>query len=138
MKGRPLKSVLLAASVLALSAGAALAQSQPQPAPMPPPIEAPRDVPFPGVIRLQVDATDLDRHIFTAHETIPVRGGQHLVLLYPKWLPGNHSPTGPIDKLGGLVIHAGGQRVEWVRDPVEVYAFHVDVPQGATSLDLDF
>lgn len=111
---------------------------QPQPSPAPPPLPAARDVPFAGVIGLQVDATDLDRRIFRVHETVPVRGGEHMILLYPKWLPGNHSPTGPIDKLGGLVIHAAGRAVEWVRDPVDVYAFHVDVPAGASTLELDF
>lgn len=29
-------------------------------------------------------------------------------------------------------------RVEWTRDPVDVYAFHVQAPQNATSLDLEF
>src|SRR6202789_1247163 len=61
-----------------------------------------------------------------------------MVLLFPKWLPGNHSPTGPIDKLAGLAIHAGAAKVAWVRDPVDVYAFHVAVPNGARALDLDF
>ncbi|HXL99354.1 MAG TPA: hypothetical protein VN932_05435, partial [Rhizomicrobium sp.] len=50
----------------------------------------------------------------------------------------NHSPTGPIDKLAGLAIHAGAAKVAWVRDPVDVYAFHVAVPNGARALDLDF
>jgi predicted metalloprotease with PDZ domain len=90
------------------------------------------------VITLAVDATDLDRHIFRIHETIPVRGGQPLILLYPKWLPGNHSPSGPLPDLAGLIIRSGGQRMEWARDTVDVSAFHVRPPAGATSLDLDF
>jgi predicted metalloprotease with PDZ domain len=94
--------------------------------------------PTPGVIKLSVDATDLAHAIFTVHETVPVAGPGPIVLQYPKWLPGNHSPSGPIDKLAGLVVHAGGQRLEWTRDPVDVYAFHVDAPAGATTLDLDF
>ncbi len=103
------------------------------------PIPAPRDVPYPGVIQLQVDATDLDHRVFRVKESIPVAGPGRTTLFYPKWLPGNHSPTGPIDKLAGLVIHGNnGARLEWQRDPVEMYAFHVDVPAGVTQLDLQF
>jgi hypothetical protein len=51
-----------------------------------------------------------------------------MVLLFPKWLPGNHGPSGPIDKLAGLVIRAGAAKIAWTRDVVDVYAFHVDVP----------
>src|SRR5262249_34581401 len=61
-----------------------------------------------------------------------------MVLLYPKWLPGNHSPTGAIDQFAGLIVTAGGQRLEWRRDPVEVYGFHVDVPAGVKSLEVEF
>jgi hypothetical protein len=49
------------------------------------------DVPYPGTIRLRVDATDIERHIFSVNESIPVRGGASYAL-YPQWLPGNHSP----------------------------------------------
>ena len=132
-------SILLSLCALVLSANCALAQSPgPQPLPMPAPIAAPRDIPYPAAIRLNVDATDVDRRIFRIRETIPVRAGEPLVLLYPQWLPGNHSPSGPVDKLAGLMIHANGARVEWVRDPVDVFAFHVAVPANATSLDVDF
>jgi predicted metalloprotease with PDZ domain len=85
-----------------------------------------------------VDATDIERHIFSVRETIPVRGGEPLVLFYPEWLPGNHSSSGPLDKLASLMIYANGARVEWQRDPVNVFAFHVQVPAGATALDLGF
>ncbi len=108
-----------------------------QPVAQPAPIAAPRDVAYPGVIALAVDATDLDRHIFRVHETIPVTGGP-VTLLYPKWLPGHHSPVGPLPELAGLIIHADGQRVEWVRDIADVYAFHVTPPAGAKTLELDF
>jgi hypothetical protein len=91
------------------------------------------------VIQLHVDATDLDHRVFRVRESIPVAGPGRTTLFYPKWLPGNHSPTGPIDKLAGLVIHGNtGARLEWQRDPVEMYAFHVDVPAGVTQLDLQF
>jgi predicted metalloprotease with PDZ domain len=97
----------------------------------------PQDTPYEGTIALKVDVTDLERHVFNIHEVIPVVAGP-LTLLYPEWLPGNHAPRGPIDGLGGLIINANGKRVEWSRDPVNVYAFQVLVPTGATHLDIDF
>jgi predicted metalloprotease with PDZ domain len=124
---------------LVLSNGGAFAQSAgPQPLPMPAEIAAPKDTPYAGAIHLSVDATDLERHIFSVRETIPVRAGEPTVLLYPQWLPGNHSPSGRIDAVAGLVISANGARVEWKRDPVNVFAYHVGVPAGATSLDVSF
>ena len=105
---------------------------------MPAEIAAPKDARYPGTIRLSVDATDLEHHIFNVRETVPVRPGAQTVLLYPQWLPGNHSPSGPIAALAGLVISANGARLEWKRDPVDVYAFHVAVPAGAASLDVNF
>lgn len=100
-------------------------------------IGAPEDIAYPGTIGLAVDAIDVTRHVFRVKETIPVQGSA-LTLLYPKWLPGHHSPTGRIDTLAGLEIYAHGKRVEWLRDTVDVYAFHVDVPSGAKKLDLEF
>src|SRR5579863_3039842 len=83
---------------LVLSPGGALAQSEgPQPLPMPAPIAAPKDTPYPGAIHLSVDATDIERRIFIIQETIPVRAGDSLALLYPQWIPGNHGPTGRVD-----------------------------------------
>lgn len=100
-------------------------------------IPAPADVAYPGTLKLAVDATDIERRIFRVHEEIPVSSGP-MTLLYPQWLPGNHAPRGPIDKMAGLTIRAGGQVLEWRRDPVEVYAFHVDVPAGVSALSVDF
>jgi predicted metalloprotease with PDZ domain len=105
---------------------------------MPAQIAVPKDTPYLGAIRLSVDATDIDRHIFNVQETIPVRAGESIVLQYPQWTPGNHAPSGRVDKLAGLMIQANGARVQWVRDPVDVFAFHVDVPAGATKLDVTF
>ena len=74
--------------------------------------QAPRDVPYaPGTIRLEVDATNLDQRIFRVRETIPVQAGE-LTLLYPQWLPGKHSPRGPIDKIAGIRFSAGGKPLE--------------------------
>nr|WP_240954049.1 hypothetical protein [Solimonas marina] len=105
---------------------------------MPPGIAAPQDIPYPGTITLAVDATDLSRHIFRVQETVPVAASGPMTLLYPAWLPGNHSPSGRIDSLAGLEIKAGGKTLQWTRDPVDVYAFHIDVPEGVSQLDLSF
>jgi predicted metalloprotease with PDZ domain len=133
-----LRIVATLALMAALATGDAQPAASPTPYPMPPEIPAPVDVPYPGAIALSVDATDTTDGIFRVHETIPVAQSGPMVLLYPKWLPGTHSPTGPIDKFAALAIHAGGAQVPWTRDLVDVYAFHVDVPTGVTSLDVDF
>jgi predicted metalloprotease with PDZ domain len=103
----------------------------------PVPLPAPRDEAYPGTIKLHVDATNTAQRIYTVRATVPASPGP-LTLLYPQWLPANHAPRGPVDKLGGLIIRAGGQRLEWRRDPVEVYAFHVDVPAGANAVELEY
>ena len=72
-------------------------------------IPAPRDVAYPGVITLDMDATDIDRRIVSVRQTIPVAGPGPLVLLYPQWIPGNHGPVGPVDDIADLQITANGQ-----------------------------
>jgi len=132
-------SVALAAAALLGVGTASAAVVQPQPAPATPPIAAPVDTPYPGgVIRLNVDATDLAHAIMTVHEVVPVAVAGPMVLQLPRWLPGNHAPSGSIDKLAGLIITADGKRIEWKRDLVDVFSFHVDVPAGAKALDLNF
>ncbi|MGK6354548.1 M61 family metallopeptidase [Sphingomonas sp. DT-207] len=135
-----MKSALsFAALLLATVATPVLAQnSAPQPVPFVDTIPEARDVDYPGTLQLDIDATDTQRGIFRVKQTIPVAQAGHMVLLYPKWLPGKHGPRGEIEKLAGLQIRANGKRVEWKRDPVDVFAFHVDVPQGAKQLDLEF
>ncbi len=115
---------VLSLALAALMAGNAFAQEVP----------APRDVPYaPGVIGVEVDATHLGQRIFRVRQTIPVQAGP-LVLLYPQWIPGNHAPRGPIEKIAGLRFTANGQAVDWKRNPLNVYAFHLDIPAGATTL----
>ena len=99
---------------------------------------APVDTPYPGTLLLQVDATDLDRRIFRVKETLPVDKPGPLTLLYPRWLPGNHGPTGVIAQLAGLTIKAVGQPVAWRRDPLDTHAFALDVPAGAKTLEIEF
>ena len=100
-------------------------------------VPAPQDTPFSGTLKVSVDATDIARRIFRVRETVPAQPGP-LTLLYPQWLPGNHSPSGPIDKMAGLKVSANGKELKWTRDPLNVYAFHVDVPQGASSVEVEF
>jgi len=87
--------------------------------------------------RLRVDATDAPRNILHAVVTIPAAAGD-VTLVYPKWLPGNHRPTGPIQNLTGLHIKAGGQELEWQRDLVDMWAFHVKVPNGTREIEAAF
>ena len=100
-------------------------------------VPAPVDQPYPGTMVLNVDATDLSQQVFRMHLTIPVKPGP-LTLLYPQWLPANHGPNGPITQLAGLKFTANGRPVEWTRDPIHVYAFHLTVPEGATTLEADY
>jgi predicted metalloprotease with PDZ domain len=100
-------------------------------------IPDPKNTPYAGTIELRVDATDTDRRLFRVQEKIPVRPGA-LTLFYPEWLPGNHAPRGPIDSFAGLLIKGGGKQIAWTRDPVNMYAFHVQVPNGVSNLDLEF
>jgi predicted metalloprotease with PDZ domain len=90
-----------------------------------------------GPLRLQVDATDAPRRLFHVRMNIPAKPGP-LTLLYPEWIPGEHAPTGPVVNLAGLKITSGDRPVAWRRDDVNMYAFHLDVPDGATALDVAF
>jgi len=133
------RALPLAVLLLATAAGPALAQnSAPQPVRFVDTIPEARDIDYPGTLQLDIDATDTQRGIFRVRQTIPVAKSGPMVLLYPKWLPGKHGPRGEIEKLAGLQIRADGQRVAWRRDPVDVFAFHVEVPEGAKQLDLEF
>ncbi len=89
----------------------------------------------PGTITLAVDATDAARSLFHARLVIPVTAGP-LTLFYPEWIPGEHGPTGPLVNLAGLKMTANGKPLAWRRDDVDMYALHVDVPQGASALEI--
>jgi predicted metalloprotease with PDZ domain len=93
--------------------------------------------PYPGEIKLHVDATDVAHRVFSIREEIPVAAGP-LRLYYPQWLPGNHGPRGPVDLIGGLHFTAAGKSLPWRRDPLDVYSFLVDVPEGAGTLVAEF
>ena len=127
-----------------IAAGQSTPQPQPEPTPMPPPIAAPVDKPYPGPIQLSVDITDITDRVWRVHEDIPVGtqtrqpGAKEIVLLYPEWIPGDHEPSGPISALAGIITSVDGKRVQWVRDRVNMYAFHVPLSEGAKTVGLDF
>ncbi|ACO32847.1 peptidase, M61 family [Acidobacterium capsulatum ATCC 51196] len=114
-------------------------QPQPQPVPMPPPIPQPLDKPYVGPVKLDVNITNLTDRVEHVHEVIPVvPGAKQMILLYPQWLPGDHEPDGPIKMLGGIITTVDGQRVQWVRDRVHMYAFHIPLTPGAKTVGVDF
>jgi len=93
-------------------------------------------------ITLHVDLTDAPRNIYHARLKIPAHPGSSVTpagemsLVFPKWIPGNHRPSGPIAGLTGIRMEAAGQPIAWERDPIEMYEFHVKVPAGADSIEV--
>lgn len=94
-------------------------------------------------ISLAVDLTDAGRSVIHVSETVPLRSGK-VNLVYPKWIPGDHSPDGPIDNVVDFHIHAlaldgtQGAEIPWRRDLVDLFCLHTEVPQGASALAIDF
>ena len=88
-------------------------------------------------IPIRVDASDAERRLFHVKMTMPAKTGA-MTLLYPEWIPGEHGPTGPILNMVGLMITGGGKTIAWRRDDVNMYAYHVNVPAGVSSLDIAF
>ena len=109
---------LYLAALLLLGAAPALAQAGP-------------------TIQLTVDAAQAPERIIRTHMVIPVKPGP-LTLYYPKWIPGEHQPDGPIANVAGLKFSADGKTIPWTRDLLDVYTFHLDVPEGVSELDVNF
>ena len=86
---------------------------------------------------LEVDARDAARGIERVHEIVAVKPGD-LTLLYPKWLPGEHQPNGPIGSVAGLKFLVGSKPLAWQRDAVNMFAFHLVIPSHTDSLDITF
>jgi len=86
---------------------------------------------------VEVDARDAPRGIERVHLVLPVKPGK-LTLLYPKWLPGEHSPDGPVSGLSALKFSSNGQAIVWQRDADNMYAFHLTIPSATRSLDVAF
>ncbi|WP_353226414.1 peptidase M61 [Novosphingobium sp.] len=142
-------SLLLASALTALLAtGAgqnALAQVQPatNTLPMAVPVTRvvpdPRDVPFPGTIALDIDATDNTTGVYRVTETIPVAAdARQLTLLLPEWIPGHHSRSGLPAELVGVHFTADGKDLPWHRDSVDVFAYIVDLPVGTQTVVAKF
>src|SRR5579864_5062828 len=93
----------------------------------------------PPTVTIAVDATMAPRKIFHASLKIPASSGD-LTLYYPKWIPGEHAPDGPVINLAGLFFKASGQTLKWRRDLLDGFTIHVDVPAGVSEVDaeLDF
>ncbi len=86
---------------------------------------------------LVLDARDAGRGLMTATMTIPVKPGP-FTFVYPKWIPGEHAPSGPLADISQLKVSANGHPLTWRRDKVDLYAFHVDVPPGISSIGVRF
>jgi len=138
-----MRSLTFAAALLAAFPLTAAAQQAAMPGSTPGPMAVPitrslpdpADTPYPGgTIALDIDATDTARGVYRVTQTIPLASGtQRITLLLPEWLPGNHGPRGPLAELVDLRFTVDGKPVSWTRDPVDVYAFHVDIPASSSS-----
>jgi predicted metalloprotease with PDZ domain len=84
-------------------------------------------------IQITADLTDAPRKLYHAEIDLPVSAGP-LALTTPKWIPGDHRPTGPVDSITGVVFTANGQPIPWRRDDVDLYQFHLEIPQGVTAV----
>ncbi len=89
------------------------------------------------VITLTVDATQAPEKILHSRLAIPVKPGP-LTLYYPKWIPGEHEPSGPVGNVAGLKFAANGKTIPWRRDLLDVFTFHLDVPEGVDTLEVAF
>ncbi len=107
------RSLLCLASILVLAAPSVLASE---------------------TIAITVDATATQQKLLHAHLVMPVKPGP-LTLYYPKWIPGEHGPDGPIASLTGLKFEADGKTIPWKRDLLDVFTFHVEIPAGVSQLD---
>src|ERR1035441_8843082 len=84
-------------------------------------------------IQIVADLTEVGRKLYHAEIDLPGKAGP-LTLITPQWIPGNHRPTGPVNDITGVAFTAGGQGLEWRRDDVKLYEYHLTVPKGVASL----
>ena len=88
-------------------------------------------------IQLTLIADDVQRRVQRVRQRLAVSPGP-LTLHYPQWIPGHHAPTGPINQIAGLQFSANGQPLAWQRDPLDVYAFQLTIPEGVSTLEIAF
>ncbi len=93
--------------------------------------------PAPGPVTLTVRLPDPAQKVLHVHEVMPVRPGP-VTLYYPKWIPGDHSPDGPVDEIMGLEISAAGKPIAWHRDELDGFTFHLTAPPGTDRIDIRF
>jgi predicted metalloprotease with PDZ domain len=135
--------IALALTAALILAGPVTAQTETRSAPqavaLPAPVPEARDVPYPGTIDLQIDASDTQRGVFRVVETVPVPAGQsELILQLPAWHPGKHDARGAMNLIADVRFEVDGRTVSWTRDPVETYAFRIPLPAGAKAVTARF
>lgn len=134
-----MKKNLLFISLAAVLPVSSFAQnSAPQPVPIIDTVPQAKDVKFNGVMDVFVDVTNLDQGIFEIKQSIPVQKAGKMVLLFPKWLPGKHAPRGAVEKLAGLKVYGNGKEIPWLRDSLDMHAFHINVPKDVKDLKIEF
>ena len=130
---------LLAALLLSTALTAQVPRTAPMALAIAQTIPAAQDVAYPGTMDLDIDATDVTRGVYKVTQTIPVKPGtSDLVLLLPQWLPGNHSPTGNPAFINDIRFFAGTKPLTWRRDTIDVFAFHVAIPDGTREITAKF
>lgn len=97
-----------------------------------------RDEAYPGTVQLEVDARRPGQNILGVRETIPVAAAGTLTLRYPQWIQANHAPTGAVGSIANLRFTAGGKALAWTRDPLDVFAFRIEVPAGTGRIEAAF
>jgi len=138
-KAAALPALLALCLFAPLAAAQPIASSAPTAAPLPPALPAAADVPYPGTMTLDIDATDTLRGLYRVTQVIPVAtGARRLTLLLPQWHPGKHGPRGTMAELADLTFTSGTRTLRWTRDPVDVFAFHIDLPEGTTAVTARF
>ncbi|MGA8043467.1 MAG: M61 family peptidase [Terracidiphilus sp.] len=84
-------------------------------------------------IQITADLTDAPRKLYHAEIDLPVKPGP-ITLITPEWIPGTHMPAGPAQDITGVVFTANGKTLTWRRDDVDLYAFHLTIPDGVSTL----
>ena len=90
-----------------------------------------------ATMKASVDATDITRGLLKASTEYRVSSGV-FELYYPQWIPGIHGPKGPIENLAEISVSIrNGKRIDWQRDPHDVYKFLIHVPRGVRRIIVD-
>ncbi len=90
-----------------------------------------------SAMKLFVDETQAYRRIAFVHEEIRVEPGL-VSLAYPRWIPGEHGPTGPIQNLAAVRVHSGKLALPWTRNPDDINTINIEVPPAADAITVDF